>query len=119
MAFNLGGGFGGGLLRIMGGDNIRPREPHLPGAHMISSSPGRIGTPRMPTAPRIAPEQHAGLQNHPAVQAMRQIQDEWRRTGIKDPRIDAYTNAHATALSQGLEPAHAVMFAASAATGRF
>ena len=107
------------LINLFSGGNMRPREPRMPGANMPTPGHSMMGgTPAMPQA-KQAPEQHAALQHHPAVMAMRQIQDEWRRTGVKDPRIDAYTNAHATALSQGMEPTHAVIFAASAATGRF
>ena len=91
-------------LNDLFGGNQRPQQSNASAAQ----SPNQVD-----------PEQHAALQHHPAVVLIRQLQDEWRRTGVKDPRIDAYMNAHATALSQNMEPSQAVIFAASAATGRF
>ena len=55
---------------------------------------------------------------HPAIDELRRIQAEWKRTGIKDPRIDAYILALKKARQAGLDEEAGVIFAAKAVTGQ-
>ena len=56
--------------------------------------------------------------DHPAIDELRRIQAEWQRTGIKDPRIDAYILAMKKARQAGLDEDAAVLFSAKAVTGQ-
>ena len=65
-----------------------------------------------------APEQESvDAPNHPAVIELKRIQAEWKRTGIKDPKIDGYLFAFNKAMQAGLDEEMATIFAAKAATG--
>lgn len=55
--------------------------------------------------------------NHPAVKEVQRIQAEWKRTGVMDPRLDAYLFAMNQAVKAGLPEEAATIFAAKAVTG--
>ena len=69
----------------------------------------------------VIPEEQAPApvdpKSHPAVIELMRIQAEWKRTGIKDPKIDGYLFAFNKALQAGLDEPIATIFAAKAATG--